>query len=359
MTKRIPFATLLLIVANLVVAVFTLGADRAEWAWGFIPSSPDWTKLVASMFAHTNPVHLLGNMVFLAAVGPAVETAAGSIRMLLVYVAGGLLGGLAHLAMTTATQPMTASKPLIGASAAIAALVGYYWLRFYRKRVPLAPKVQVPVYAVVIVWLALQIAGALLSQAQFYGPVAYWAHLGGFVGGFVLALVFKAGKAAESEAWQSHIESAADLGPAAQAEAARAYLARKPDDLPTLRNLSAALQLLGDKGEEEKVVARVFELNASFEGAFAVDRLVILDGLKKIPQAKRLKCAQQLATTNPRASESVLISLGDNPDALSMLVDLLGDTEPERAKSYLQQLEIMHALSPQYEATKKRWTRLM
>lgn len=359
MNSRLPIATLILILANLGAGFFVLGIERAEWSWGFIPSNPDWTKLVVYMFAHTNPIHLLGNMVFLAAVGPAVEIAAGSVRMLLVYVGGGLIGGGVHALMTTAAQPAVAEKPLIGASAAIAALIGYYWLRFYRKKVFIAPKIQVPVYAIVILWLVLQVAGALISQVQFYGPVAYWSHIGGFVGGFLLALVFKAGRDAEHEAWRSHLETAEVHGPAMQAEAARAYLRRNPDDLSALRNLSAALQLLGDKQEEEKVVARVFELDPAFENGFAVDRLAVLDGLKKIPVAKRLQAAGSLSKANPRAAEIVLLSLGDNPDSLAMLVDLLAENDPDRAKAYLQQLEIMHALSPQYETTKQRWPKLI
>ncbi|MCW5945806.1 MAG: rhomboid family intramembrane serine protease [Fimbriimonadales bacterium] len=358
MKARIPYATLAIIIANLVVACFTIGVDRAEWSWGFIPSSPDWTKLFASMFAHTNPLHLLGNMVFLAAVGPAVEFAAGSLRMVIVYLAGGIIGGLVHYAMTTATQPSVAAVPMIGASAAIAGLIGYYWLRFYRKKVPLAPKFHVPVYVVVIVWLVLQLAGALMSQIQFYGPVAYWAHLGGFAGGFALALVFKAGKEAENEAWQSHLETASEIGPAAQAEAARAYLKRNPNDLPTLRNLSAALQILGDKHEEERVVMRVFEIDPSFDKAFAIDRLAVLNALRKIPQRKRLKAAQELADSNSRSAEVLLNSLGNHPDALAMLVDLFAVGDPERAKQYFKQLEIDHALSPQLEAAKSRWPQL-
>lgn len=350
-----PVVTLFLLVANLFAAFFVLGIERAEWSWGFIPSNPDWTKLIVSMFAHTNPIHLLGNMVFLAAVGPAVESAAGSLRMLLVYMGGGVVGGGVHYLMTTTTQPAVATKPLIGASAAIAALIGYYWLRFYRKKVYIAPKIQVPVYAVVVVWLILQLAGALMSQVQFYGPVAYWAHLGGFVFGFLLALVFKAGKEAEREAWQSHLETAEQHGPAMQAEAARAYLQRNPNDLNALRNLSAALQLLGDRQEEEKVLMRIFEIDPAFENAFAIDRLSVLGALYKIPPAKRLKTAETLSKVFPQHAETLLLSLGDHPDALAMLVDLLAERDTDRAKDFFRRLEMIHTFSPQYENAKKRW----
>ncbi|MCH8273687.1 MAG: rhomboid family intramembrane serine protease, partial [Armatimonadetes bacterium] len=186
MTGRVPIFTLLLIAANLVAAAFLLGIPAEATAWGFIPEPfvaqtllERVYRALTSMFVHISPVHLLANLVLLAAVGPPVEQAAGPWRFLLVYFVGGFLGVGAHWAMVTAAQPLAADLPLVGASAPLAALIGYAWLRFYRARVPLFPKVGVPVWAVVAFWVALQVVGGLMANRQYGAPVAYWAHLGG------------------------------------------------------------------------------------------------------------------------------------------------------------------------------------
>ena len=144
---------------------------------------PDWANLVTYAFLHADWLHLLSNMLFLWVFGDNVEDALGHIKFLIFYLACAVLAGLMHLAMN-----IDANGPLIGASGAVAGVLGAYLL--------LHPHAQVwsfaffrfawlPAWAVLGFWIVVQFANAFLADPD-QGGVAWWAHAGGFLAGFRL-----------------------------------------------------------------------------------------------------------------------------------------------------------------------------
>ena len=150
--------------------------------------------LMTSMFLHGGLMHLLGNMWFLWIFGDNVEDELGHLKFLLFYLACGALGTLAHFA----GDPLSA-VPVIGASGAIAGVMGAYLVCFPRSRVTvLLPllvfwtTVDLPAFVMLLYWFALQLLN--VSADASGGGVAWWAHVGGFVVGAVLALCLRRGR---------------------------------------------------------------------------------------------------------------------------------------------------------------------
>ncbi|GEM_PF-411995 len=369
--KPVPFATIGMIVVTLVCAAFVLGDRQMMWSWGFIPKPLVSTTMVfrietafTSLFIHIEPMHLLGNMLILAAVGPVVEAAAGAGRFVTIYLVSGMVGVAAHAAMCIAAQPRIAGEPLVGASACVAGLIGYSWLRFYRSKVPIFPKVQVPVAAIVVVWVALQIFGGLAANAMFGAPIAYWSHVGGFLTGFLLAIVFRAGRAAHNEAWRERLTEAEIFGPAAQVAAAKEYLAKHPDDLPVAKALIEAL-LSQDRREE--AIAHLQQLvaeNPSFDSGYAVSRLIELGEIRRISSQARLRLADQIKQSSPNVAsllaDSVLAEAGDAeaPNALLILLEISASENDPSASTYASLLRSKFSLSPQTDTAQRKWPHL-
>ncbi len=171
--------------------------------WGVIPSdltaawgrgayvSRETATLVTSQFLHGGWIHLGGNMLYLWIFGNNVEDRFGRIRFLVFYVVGGILAGLSQVAIDP-TSPV----PTIGASGAIAATLGAYLVLFPRARVTTLvflgffyQLIDVPAVAVLGFWFVLQLLDGLtsLGAVQIGGGVAFFAHIGGFVFGAVVA----------------------------------------------------------------------------------------------------------------------------------------------------------------------------
>ncbi|HEY5198359.1 MAG TPA: rhomboid family intramembrane serine protease [Solirubrobacteraceae bacterium] len=208
-TDRLPIVTLALIAANLVVYVISLRhggsllggpSNAVADHYGAIPyqfthSGSRWATAISSMFLHASPLHLLGNMLFLFIFGNNVEDAMGRLRFLAFYI----LGGLAALALQIAVDPNSLA-PTIGASGAIAAVLGGYILLYPRAKILslvfiilFFTVVEIPAILMLGIWFAEQavLAGAgLADPAGAGGGVAYFAHLGGFVFGLLLIKVF-------------------------------------------------------------------------------------------------------------------------------------------------------------------------
>ncbi len=147
-----------------------------------------WT-LLTSMFLHGSWMHLIGNMLYLWIVGDNVEEVLGSFRYLIVYLACGLVGSLAQIAI----DPDSVT-PTLGASGAIAGIMGAYviWFPHNQIRVLLFRFITVlPAVIVIGGWIALQIwSGANAIGGKEQGGVAYLAHVGGAVTGIVVAFLF-------------------------------------------------------------------------------------------------------------------------------------------------------------------------
>lgn len=176
-----------LIVANLLVRVlFGPGGSPDGWmaTWAFRPESPRWWNLLTYQFAHDpgSWLHLGGNMLFLWVFGRPIEAHVGSFRLLLLYLSGGVVAGLAHWA--------TSPSPVIGASGSVAAVSGAFLALFPRSRVfvffPLAGIVPLPATVLIVLYLVIDLFG-LLGAGR--GGVAHMAHLAGYAWGLGLGLL--------------------------------------------------------------------------------------------------------------------------------------------------------------------------
>jgi membrane associated rhomboid family serine protease len=360
----IPWATLGLLFANLCVAFFSLGNQDFGLRWGFIPEPlshpPILERLITaatSLFVHVDPVHLMANMVVLAGAGPVIERAVGPIRLLAVCVVSGLLGVAAHTLISLAAMPAIAGDPLYGASGVAAGLIGYVWARHYRARIPITPRLYVPVWSIVLVWVALQVVGGILALRQFGSPTAYWAHLGGFVVGLLFALVFGAPASAREEAWSSHLDSAQASGAGAAAVASAKRITEKSDDIGALKMRLESCDKLGDASGAEEALRGLMRA----EPDFAITELSRRGLLRKVPVSERAKIAQQLFSASPAAAETALQSIleepanSETPNALLMLIDLFG---PAQGGVYAARLRKEYALSPQAETARAKWPEL-
>lgn len=197
---RVPHVTRFLIAANLLVFLtywYGLPSDAAIerffYAYGLVPASfsraGDTLPLFTSMFLHGGWAHLLGNMLFLYVFGDNLEDTFGHVGFLLFYLA---TGGAAGLAQVMADPG--AMVPMVGASGAIAGVMGGYLLLFPRARVDVLVIFviffrifAIPAWIVLGLWFALQLASGFATPTGL-GGVAYWAHAGGFVAGILLTL---------------------------------------------------------------------------------------------------------------------------------------------------------------------------
>lgn len=370
-SQRLPILTLLFILANLLVAVFTLGSPEAFEKWGFIPKPlhvPTVTERIITIFTcqfiHINTLHLLANMIFLAAVGPRIEEKAGWFRFLIVYIVGGACGVLLHWAFVIFAMPTQASSPLLGASAPVSALIGFYLIRFYNDKVPIAPRVYIPIYVVVLFWLILQSIGAFLAIQQFGAPIAFMAHLGAFLVGLILAFILGAGKEAVSEAYHQTLESANRSGLFLRIASLKSALKKRPNDLELLRSLSDALVSANQTEEACSIALQMFRLDATFQEGYAIKLLCTYDQAKLIPQEERLKIAESLSNTHSDLSEKLVESIiEESPDAytadaLFLMIRLTAATDLISAKVAAKKLDTDYKLSYQTESARKRWPEL-
>ena len=159
------------------------------------PQPPTWETPFTAMFLHGSILHIAGNMIFLAIFGPNVEEAMGSVRFVLFY----LLGGIAALAAQVLVGP-NSTAPTLGASGAIAAVLGGYIVLYPRARVLslifivfFVTIIEVPAVFILGFWFLEQVlfgAANLTQPVGGSGGVAYFAHVGGFIFGLALIRVF-------------------------------------------------------------------------------------------------------------------------------------------------------------------------
>jgi membrane associated rhomboid family serine protease len=179
--------------------VRTVACQGMAGVTGTPPSQPPtWATVFSSMFMHGSFLHILGNMLFLAIFGPNVEDATGRLRYLAFY----LLGGIVALAAQVIVSP-DSTGPTLGASGAIAAVLGAYLLLYPRARVLtlvfivfFATIVEVPAVLLLGFWFLEQLylgTSGLASPIGGGGGVAYFAHIGGFVFGLALIRLFVSG----------------------------------------------------------------------------------------------------------------------------------------------------------------------
>lgn len=158
-----------------------------------LDAGPSWHTLVTSMFMHGGWMHIIGNMWFLWIFGNNVEDSMGRVRFVLFY----LLCGLAAAGAQIAADP-SSPVPMVGASGAIGGVMGAYVVLYPKVPVHLlvffgffVQIVRVPAFLMLGYWFLLQLLGGVPQLAGASGGVAFWAHVGGFLGGLALIFVFR------------------------------------------------------------------------------------------------------------------------------------------------------------------------
>ncbi len=159
--------------------------------WGYVPADGGFGPLVTSMFIHAGFLHLIGNLLFFFLSGPFVEDVFGRPLFAFLYLTGGIAASL-----TYAVQHPTGTIPLVGASGAIAAVMGAYLVRFLKSKVEFLLilfwfrpiRFLAPAFVVLPLWFIQQF---LQMRGEAGGSVAFSAHVGGFVYGFAVALIVK------------------------------------------------------------------------------------------------------------------------------------------------------------------------
>ena len=198
-SRTTPIVTVGIIVVNVLVFLYQVSLDRfsvnhliAEY--GVIPDRLHALSLVTSMFLHGGWMHVIGNMWFLWIYGDNVEDVLGHARYLLFYLLAGVAAGLLQVALSWDSR-----VPMIGASGAIAGVMGAYLVKFPRARVlTLIPvfvfftTVEIPAVFILLYWFVIQFfsgVGSIGYSHLSQGGVAWFAHVGGFVAGMILILL--------------------------------------------------------------------------------------------------------------------------------------------------------------------------
>jgi len=217
--RRFPFVNVGLISANFAVwLLYELPhLNQAVGRWSFYPCGVDnschapesWgLTWFTSMFMHGSWDHILGNMLFLAIFGKNVEDAFGHFRYLVLYVAGGFVAGMTQTAMTLLFGTASAARvPSLGASGAIAAVLGAYAVLYPGSRILTLLGiwfVRVPAWLYLGAWFVLQLVDGgfgLVSATANGGGVAFFAHIGGFAFGFVVTRALLKARRVEPQAY--------------------------------------------------------------------------------------------------------------------------------------------------------------
>ena len=196
--RTVPLVTYALIALNVLFFFVELSAgDAFIMKWAFVPArflanpAGDFPTIFSSMFMHAGWLHLGGNMLYLWIFGDNVEDRFGPLKFLIFYLLCGIAATFSQMAFS-----MGSNVPNLGASGAIAGVLGSYILMFPQERVRvLVGRVVTAVPALIVIglWFLLQFFSgfASISGAADSGGVAYMAHVGGFVAGFVLTFLLR------------------------------------------------------------------------------------------------------------------------------------------------------------------------
>ncbi|MBZ5588939.1 MAG: rhomboid family intramembrane serine protease [Acidobacteriia bacterium] len=310
-------------------------AEHPFKSWGLIPSDPKPLAFLTSMFIHSGWMHLLGNMLFFYLSGPFLEDAFGRPLFSLLYLSSGVAAAFVHIA----TFPQS-DAPLVGASGAIAGCMGAFLVRFVRRKIRFlyfyfigffrTGTVDLPAWVVLPLWFLQQLFFAGLSGSS---GVAYRAHVGGFLFGFVAAFAIKqlrieeryiAPKIEKEISVSQHpaLEEGMDLLAKGETAAARGSFQKVLVAEP--RNVDAHLAIwqshcyegTPEEGAEHLVHVIEEEVRRG-EQTLAFDhwRELASSGRQSGPAALRWRLAASLAASNRSAAVEILRNLASDADA--------------------------------------------
>lgn len=203
-SHKIPVVNFVLIAANVLAFLYETGLDSTAlrelvFTWGLTPGLlaahplTAWVTILTSMFLHGGWFHMLTNMWVLFIFGDNVEARMGGAAFLVFYVLSGVAAGLLQAFLLPSSM-----TPVIGASGAIAGVLGAYLVLYPRSRIAsLVPiffiftLVEVPAFVYLAFWFISQLFSGLMSfEGADSSGIAWWAHVGGFVFGIISSLLF-------------------------------------------------------------------------------------------------------------------------------------------------------------------------
>ena len=191
-----PFVTMIIIVINVLVFLFQLSLDEYSLnafiaTYGLVPDRFSAINVVTSMFLHGGWMHIIGNMWFLWIFGDNIEDILGHGKFLIFYLLCGIVAALAQVMLNPYSR-----VPMVGASGAIAGVMGSYLLKFPHARIEtlafifiFLTRFDVPAWLMLILWFGTQLfsgVGSIGHTMVNEGGTAFFAHIGGFVAGMVL-----------------------------------------------------------------------------------------------------------------------------------------------------------------------------
>jgi len=322
--QRIPYATYSIVALNVLVylacvAMGPAGYERFVRWGGVTPEVLAPHTLLTMHFLHDAPlpVHIGVNMLFLVLLGRHLEDVLGVVLYVIAYLGGGVSAALLHVLVVRVVSPQAADVPMIGASAAIAALMGLFAVRFYRTRVKTFYLVGLPPLGYGGTFrptslLALGLWGLWeLAQGIWTigggggGGVAHWAHLGGFAFGLLVALATGMGsEAAEMYTAADAYEHFRNGEFERAVQSFRGVLRDHPDDAGCHHKLAVAYQLTNRPQRAAPHMARAVELyDARADDGMALDLMLALPPGDPVYRRLRPELIMELARALELAGE--------------------------------------------------------
>jgi rhomboid family protein len=216
-TRTTPYVTISLVVINALVFLYELSlGDQINgfmFAFGLVPAYFNWASVVTSMFLHGGFLHVAGNMLYLWIFGDNVEDQMGHGRFLAFYLLCGIAAALAQA--FTVPDSMV---PMVGASGAIAGVMGAYFILYPHSRiVTLVTLVffwqimEIPAIAFLGIWFLMQFLSGVgsIATATSHAPgggIAFWAHVAGFAAGAIGVFLFRRPERQRVEWWNNEID---------------------------------------------------------------------------------------------------------------------------------------------------------
>lgn len=347
--QKIPWLTVSLILINLAAAIAAFLQPGILDQFAFTPLRPNILTMVSSTFLHGNLIHLLANLVFLASVGPLVEFASGKAKFVVIYLVSGICGVLLHLLMARLSDNFGL---LLGASGSIAGCVAFCSLRYMRSRVPILPNIGVPVMAMILIWLVIQVIGAFLSIGSSAGGTSFWAHIGGFLAGLLLSLAFGANRDAKIAYGHEVLDRMNRRGPDAALTAAEHHLKQHPKDVKAWIQKAEAEFDIGHKQEAASAYIAAMEFASQVEELDLMSRLKAMSSIHLIPETQRLKLADRYREEHKDLSLDLYRSVAKARDSIRCPEGLLAVAElTEDPAERASQLRILQQEFPFHPAT--------
>ena len=196
-SSTFPLVNYLLIFINVAVFIYmfllpSLELDNFIFQYALIPSQVSLSSLITSQFLHAGIAHILGNMLFLHVFGENLEDRLGHLKYLIYYLLCGIFAALTQYFISPYSH-----IPVLGASGAIAGIMGGYLILFPKARIdvllPLGiffPMITVSAFTMLLYWIVVQFISGFGSLGVESGGIAYFAHIGGFIAGIILIWLF-------------------------------------------------------------------------------------------------------------------------------------------------------------------------